>query len=90
MNQRYTSSAVLPDRAANHLKLPFLRVAVIGQPARQDVYCTWARLREIDEAGVLLVRPDGFIAWRHHKGVDSPDAALRLLAGALAGLQLHA
>ncbi|MGJ7918510.1 FAD-dependent oxidoreductase [Massilia sp. LXY-6] len=76
--------------AAERLALPFLHVAVIGQKAQQDVYCTWARLREIDEAGVLLVRPDGFIAWRHETGVDSPDAALRLLAGALAALRLHA
>ena len=38
---------------------------VIG-PGREvtDLYDDWARLREIDESGCVLVRPDGHVAWR--------------------------
>lgn len=30
----------------------------------EDVYFDWARLREIEEDGCVLVRPDRFVAWR--------------------------
>lgn len=30
----------------------------------EDVYFDWARLREIDEDGCVLIRPDRFVAWR--------------------------
>jgi 2,4-dichlorophenol 6-monooxygenase len=30
----------------------------------EDPYAQWARLREIDEAGCIVVRPDAHIAWR--------------------------
>jgi 2,4-dichlorophenol 6-monooxygenase len=38
---------------------------VIG-PGRQvtDLYDDWARLREVEESGCVLVRPDGHVAWR--------------------------
>lgn len=75
--------------AARQLELSFLRTVVIGAIGHQDVYCDWARLREIDEAGVLLVRPDGFIAWRYRTGVQDVHHALQLLSVALAALHLH-
>ncbi len=52
---------------------------------RVPLTCTASggRLREIDEAGVLLVRPDGHIAWRHVEAVWDPDTAKELLADAL-------
>lgn len=37
----------------------------------------WADIREIDDAGWLLVPPDRHIAWRARTGVDDPVAALR-------------
>lgn len=30
----------------------------------EDVYSDWARLREVEEDGCVLVRPDRFVAWR--------------------------
>jgi len=30
----------------------------------EDVYFDWARIREVDETGCILVRPDRFVAWR--------------------------
>src|SRR5205085_929929 len=48
--------------AATALDLPFLRTVVVGAPGAQDSYSTWHGLREIEEAGALLVRPDGVVA----------------------------
>lgn len=65
------------------LDAPWLRAVVIGGPGALDVYCTWHRIREIDEAGALLVRPDGVIAWRERSAVYDPAEAGRRLSGAL-------
>ncbi len=42
-----------------------IATTVIG-PGRdvEDLYFEWARLREIDESGCLLVRPDMVVGWR--------------------------
>lgn len=60
--------------AAAAMDLPFLRTVVIGEPGALDSYCTWQALREIEESGALLVRPDGIVAWRRHSG-EGLDAA---------------
>lgn len=60
--------------AAAAMGLPFLRTVVIGEPGALDSYCAWRALREIEESGALLVRPDGIVAWRRHSG-DELDAA---------------
>ncbi len=66
--------------AVGTLDLPFLRCVVVGAPGALDVYASWYRMREIDEAGALLVRPDGVIAWRSRAGVhDAGQARQRLL-----------
>ncbi len=72
--------------AADALHLSFLRAVVIGTRAAQDVYCDWQRVREIDEAGALLVRPDGYIAWRMSAPVHDAAQAERLLRTALAAI----
>ena len=77
-------------QAAARLGLRSLRLDVltVGTPGAEDPYAAWARVREIDEAGALLVRPDGYVAWRHGAAVwdaDAAEAALRTaLAAALA------
>lgn len=55
-----------------------LAAVVIG-PGREvtDLYYDWARLREIDESGALLVRPDKHIGWRAAELPDDPVSALR-------------
>ncbi|WP_423358604.1 FAD-dependent monooxygenase [Pseudomonas citronellolis] len=42
----------------------------------EDSYGDWARLREIDEAGCLLVRPDQHVAWRSQGAVADAEAVL--------------
>jgi 2,4-dichlorophenol 6-monooxygenase len=55
-----------------------LKTVIIG-PGRAvtDIYYDWARLREVDEDGVLLVRPDKFIGWRAMTLPANPEEALR-------------
>ncbi|MFL6116859.1 MAG: 2,4-dichlorophenol 6-monooxygenase, partial [Catenulispora sp.] len=72
--------------AAEKLNLPFLRTVVIGAPGTEDAYHDWARAREIDEAGALLVRPDGYVAWRHARAVWDDETAVNLLDDALTTL----
>ena len=47
-------------------------------------------MREIHEAGALLVRPDGYIAWRQSDAVwDDADAQNQLKAALDAVLDRH-
>lgn len=71
------------------LDLPFLRLVVTGSPDAQDLYWEWQRLREIEEAGALLVRPDGVVAWRQmDAAADMADAEQRLSAALCAVLDM--
>lgn len=54
-----------------------------GRPIT-DLYFDWARVREVGEDGVILVRPDKIIAWRSMHAVDDPAAELtRVLTSVL-------
>ncbi|WP_042391857.1 FAD-dependent oxidoreductase [Streptacidiphilus carbonis] len=59
-----------------------LRTVVVDRDAR-DAYGEWHRRAEVAEDGVLLVRPDGYVAWRRPTGAVSTDEATRLLRQAL-------
>ncbi|MFJ6651386.1 FAD-dependent oxidoreductase [Microbacterium sp. NPDC091313] len=64
------------ERLAERTGIP-LAAVVIG-PGREitDLYYQWARLRGIDEDGVLLVRPDKIVAFRATSMAEDPEAAL--------------
>ncbi|MGY1661715.1 FAD-dependent oxidoreductase [Geodermatophilus sp. SYSU D00705] len=53
-----------------------------GRPV-EDPYGTWAELREIEDGGVLLVRPDLYVAARHLGAPSSADEARDWLSAAL-------
>lgn len=55
---------------------------VIG-PGRTytDLYDDWARVREVEEDGCVLVRPDGYVAWRSGTLADDPAGRLREVLG---------
>ncbi|MBV1778461.1 FAD-dependent monooxygenase [Paeniglutamicibacter sp. ABSL32-1] len=54
-----------------------LAAVVIGEGLEvQDLYGDWLHQREVDEDGVILVRPDKHIGWRSHRMVQDPGAAL--------------
>lgn len=55
-----------------------LTVAEVGyRCACDDVYGDWERVRDITDAGCLLVRPDRHIAWRCTSTPSDPTAELR-------------
>jgi 2,4-dichlorophenol 6-monooxygenase len=64
---------------------------VIG-PARDahDIYDDWARLREVEESGCVLVRPDAHVAWRALSVADDATAELGRVMEALLGLSVSA
>jgi 2,4-dichlorophenol 6-monooxygenase len=69
--------------AVQRLDLPFLRIVVTGSSEAQDLYCEWQRIREIEEAGALLVRPDGVVAWRDKDGTSDAGEATDRLSNAI-------
>jgi 2,4-dichlorophenol 6-monooxygenase len=66
-------------------------VRVIG-PGRdyQDYAGDWAVMREIGEAGCLLVRPDQFVAWRAHEAAADAKAKLGAALSQVLGQPLSA
>jgi 2,4-dichlorophenol 6-monooxygenase len=50
---------------------------VIG-PGREitDIYLDWTRLREVEEDGAILVRPDKHVGWRSMSLPADPEHAL--------------
>lgn len=71
------------EEAVETLDLPFLDILRIDGGDIRDPYRYWAQQREIAEAGALLVRPDGVIAWRQKEAVRDPENALNQLRSAL-------
>jgi 2,4-dichlorophenol 6-monooxygenase len=74
------------DAAADYAAatgLPITGVSIGPRQPIEDPYGTWAELREISDGGVLLVRPDLYVAARHLSTPDSPQEAARWLRQAL-------
>ena len=74
--------------AVHAMNLPYLDVIQIGSREYRDVYGTWNQKSEIHEAGAVLVRPDGYVAWRMQ---DKPEAGfdyLKTLREVLESIQL--
>lgn len=74
------SGTAWADAAAAHESL---RLVVIGAGGARDLYGSWNRVREIHDAGALLVRPDGYIAWRQSEPIWDAARARELLSGAI-------
>ncbi|MDQ7803679.1 hypothetical protein Q5425_08045 [Amycolatopsis sp. A133] len=53
-----------------------MRTVRIGDPGARDAYGDWSRLSAINEAGCLLIRPDGYIAYRHPTLSPTPAKTL--------------
>lgn len=74
------------EAAAAELDEPFLRTVVVGEKGAEDPYGAWNKVSEIHEAGALLVRPDGYIAWRQCAAVWDVETARTQLRSALAAV----
>jgi 2,4-dichlorophenol 6-monooxygenase len=54
--------------------------AVVIGPGRDydDLYGDWARVRGIEDGGVLLARPDNYVAYRHATTLAEAEAVTAL------------
>ncbi|HEX3790526.1 MAG TPA: FAD-dependent monooxygenase [Pseudonocardiaceae bacterium] len=68
--------------AASSTDLPVHAVR-IGAAGARDAYGEWSRLAGIDEDGCLLVRPDGYVAWRRTGAPRTDEEAATALHAAL-------
>ena len=60
----------------------------VGTRGYRDVYATWQAKAEIEDNGVILVRPDGYIAWRMQQPSQNTQH-LSVLRQVLAQLNLN-
>ena len=63
-------------RVAQRLQLPLEVFSVGATQGLRDVECTFQHIYGIGETGAVLVRPDGFIAWRTVHSGAQPDQVL--------------
>jgi hypothetical protein len=77
------------SRAAQALDVP-LDAYVVGGEELRDAGGSFAAAYGISAAGAVLVRPDGFVAWRAHDAAGASEAAVRDVLGALMLRQRHA
>ncbi len=73
-------------RAAAAQPLDIATVVVGPGQEYEDPYGDWANVSEISDAGALLVRPDGYVAFRR---ADAAEDAVRLLTDALRRILGH-
>ena len=45
----------------------------------EDMYLDWTKIRDVDESGCVLVRPDYFVAWRSQKWQEESASMLKLV-----------
>jgi 2,4-dichlorophenol 6-monooxygenase len=74
-------------RAAEAQRIDIATVVIGPGQEYEDPYGDWARLSEVSDAGALLVRPDGFVAFRH---ASAAQDAGELLSDALRRILGHA
>jgi 2,4-dichlorophenol 6-monooxygenase len=78
------------EKVGRELGVPMETVVIgPGQPVT-DLYYDWARLREVEEDGVLLVRPDKHIGWRAVRLPADPHRALHDAMAAILGRKADA
>jgi 2,4-dichlorophenol 6-monooxygenase len=70
-------------KISQRFDLPISASSIGAGCAFTDLYAEWNALREIEESGCLLVRPDGYIAWRAHKAPHRKEDAIEALSNAL-------
>jgi 2,4-dichlorophenol 6-monooxygenase len=64
-------------------------VAHVIAPRHQyrDLRVEWARIREVEESGAILVRPDFIVCWRAHQLPEDPEGELRRVLRSVLGIE---
>jgi hypothetical protein len=70
--------------ASEKLGIPITALSIGPRQDYTDPYFAWARIREVDDYGCVLVRPDRFVAWRSKaRPEDCEGVLLRVLQSIL-------
>ncbi|MFI6253947.1 FAD-dependent oxidoreductase [Streptomyces sp. NPDC051016] len=72
-------------RAARARSLDIATVVIGPGQEYEDPYGDWARLSEVSDAGALLVRPDGYVAFRHASAAEDAAEVLARALGRILG-----
>ncbi|MFG2941260.1 FAD-dependent oxidoreductase [Streptomyces sp. NPDC048282] len=72
-------------RAARAQSLDIATVVIGPGQEYEDPYGDWARLSEVSDAGALLVRPDGYVAFRHESAAEDAAEVLARALGRILG-----
>jgi 2,4-dichlorophenol 6-monooxygenase len=64
------------ETVAGELLVPLVAVVIGPGQETTDLYYDWAAIREIEESGAILVRPDKHIGWRAPALPAEPQTAL--------------
>jgi 2,4-dichlorophenol 6-monooxygenase len=64
-------------RVDNELEIDIAAYCIGLRQEHDDVLGQWTRYREVRDHGCVLVRPDGYIAWRSRDGAVDPTGDLR-------------
>ncbi|KAJ9603045.1 hypothetical protein H2200_012340 [Cladophialophora chaetospira] len=62
---------------STELKIPIAAYSIGYGQDYEDIYLDWAKIRDVEESGCVLVRPDYFVAWRSQKWEEGGAAKLR-------------
>ena len=64
------------EAVARELHIPLTAYAVGVRGGLTDPAGEWAQRYEVEPGGTVLVRPDGYVAWRSARGVAAPGSVL--------------
>lgn len=64
------------QQVSEEIGVPIAAFSIGFRQDYEDVYYEWENVREIEEDGCILVRPDRFIAWRSMEMINEPRQRL--------------
>jgi hypothetical protein len=64
------------SRVSRQLRVPLQALVVGSSSSVADPAGTWCETYGVSEAGAVLVRPDGHVAWRHADQAAAPETEL--------------
>lgn len=70
-------------KVSEQLGLPLNAHTIGYRQDWEDVYFDWDRLSGVEESGVVLIRPDRFVAWRAQRALSSGEACEEKLSRVL-------
>jgi len=71
--------------ALNGLWPPLVACAIDEEGDVSDPNSSFLDAYGIDSNGAVLIRPDGYVAWRSRSGASNPHESLRTVFGRLLG-----